>query len=107
MKKITLSQDKRFRPKTPQIRKLSYNVVLYSPTLAKDSIDTVKKAFRKASVKGKKEIIDMLRKASEIALNNAKNKRVYRKKDCDRFFQVAFMYRALRRDLAHELKGEE
>lgn len=107
MRILTLSQEKKFKARTPYIKKVSYNVVMYSPRLAKRSIDVIKDRFSKGTREEKEQLIDMLNLAAAIAMNNAKNHKRYKRAQREDFFEVAVMYKALRRDLEHELKNTE
>ena len=101
---MTLAQNKRFRPKNPEIKKMSYNVVMTNPRLAKDSVEVIRKKFEKADKKGKQNIIDMLRMASVIAMNDAKDTRKFKRTQREKIFEIGIMYMSLRRDLENEFK---
>jgi len=100
---MTLSQDKKFRPKTPYIKRLSYDVVLYSPKLAEDSVARIRRKFKRAKGDERRQIIEMLRIAAAIAMSNARDNKRYTRAQREKFMQVAIMYKALRRDLENEL----
>lgn len=104
MRIITLSQEKRFRPKNTEIKKMSYNIIMYNPILAKDSVKVVKEKFAKANIKGKKDIIYAIRMAAAISMNNAKDRKKFKKAEREKIFEIAIMYQALGRDLENELR---
>lgn len=96
---MTLSQEKKFKPKTPFIKKASYNVVMHNPVMAKTSVDVIKKMFNKGSLEEKKQLIMMMQMAGAIAMSNSKDARRYKRKDREKFLEIGIMYKALRRDL--------
>jgi len=104
---ITLSQDRKFRAKTPFIKKASYNVVMYSPTVAKEQVEVIKKMFRKASTQEKKELIMMMQMAGTIATSNARDARRYSRSQREKYQEVGIIYKALRRDLENMLREEQ
>jgi Holliday junction resolvase RusA-like endonuclease len=101
---MTLSQEIKFRAKTPFIKKASYNVVMYSPIGAKVSVENIRKMFDKASLDEKKQLILMLQMAGAIAISNSKNAKRYKRKEREKFLEVGNIYKALRRDLENTLK---
>jgi Holliday junction resolvase RusA-like endonuclease len=103
---ITLSSEKKFRAKTPYIKKASYNVVMHSPRMAENSVKIIKKMFKEGSLSEKKQLIRMLQLAGAISMNNARNSRQYTRKDREKFHEVAVMYKSLRRDLDNLIKEE-
>ena len=102
---MTLNSEKKFKAKTPYIKKAAYDVVMYSPRLAENSVATIKKTFNEGTLKQKEQLIKMLEMASAIAMSHAKNFKRYTKVQREKFFEVAVMYKALRRDLRYELKS--
>ena len=106
MRLITLSSEKKFKAKTPYIKKVSYNVVMHNPTMAEGSVTAIKKLFKEASLSEKKQLVRMLQMAGAIAMNNARNSRIYKRKDREKYHEVAVMYKSLRRDLENLIKDK-
>lgn len=104
---MTLSQEKKFRAKTPYIKKVSYNVVMYSPKMAEDSVKYVKKVFLNADNKERIQLIKMMQMAGSIATANSKDAKHYNRKQREKFHEVAIMYKALRRDLENIILREQ
>ncbi len=104
---MTLSSEKKFRAKTPYIKKVSYNVVMHIPKMAEGSITTIKKLFNEGSLSEKKQLVRMLQMAGVIAMSNARNSRMYKKRERENFHEVGVMYKSLRRDLENLIKDEE
>lgn len=101
---MTLSGEKRFRPRNTEIKKMSYNIIMYNPRLAKDSVKVVKEKFAKADAKGKKNIIDAIRMAAAISMNNAKDSKKFKRAEREKIFEIGVMYKTLARDLDNELR---
>jgi Holliday junction resolvase RusA-like endonuclease len=104
MIKITLNAEQKFRAKTPYIKKASYNVVMYSPKMAENSVKKIRKMFEEGTQDEKRQLVRMLRMAGAIAMNNARNSRRYKRKEREKYHEVAIMYKSLRRDLENMLK---
>ena len=101
---MTLAQEKKFKPQTPEIKKLSYNVVMQNEVLARNSISTLRQAFKSGYLNKKRDIVKMLEFASSIAMDNAKDTRRFKRSDREKIFKIAIMYKELKRDLDNELK---
>lgn len=101
---MTLSSEKKFRAKTPYIKKASYNVVMYSPKMAENSVKKIKQMFEEGTKDEKKQLIRMLRMAGAIAMSNARNSRKYKRKEREKYHEVAIIYKSLRRDLENMLE---
>lgn len=104
---MTLAQEKKFKPQTQDIKVMSYNVVMHNPRLAKDSVETIKQMFKKADLKKKRDIVKMLEFAAAIAMDNAKDFKKFSRINREKIFEIAIMYKELKRDLESELKEME
>jgi len=101
---MTLAQDKRFRAKNQEIKKMSYNVIMHNPRLAKDSVKIIRDNFAKADMKGKQNIIDMVRMAAAASTANSKDNKRYKRAQREQIHEIAIMYKTLRTELHNELK---